>query len=98
MSISDSACERARCFASLRPDGELADIQEKFLTFHLAECSSCREFAEAVAGTTAAIRATPLLHPPELRVVRPSRRRLSARALPAVAALVVAATAGPPGL
>jgi predicted anti-sigma-YlaC factor YlaD len=98
MSISGSACERARCFASLRPDGDLADLQEKFLAFHLAECSSCRVFAEAVAGTTAALRAAPLLDAPKLRVVRPSRRRVTARALPAVAAVVVAATAGLAGL
>jgi hypothetical protein len=98
MSITDSACERARCFASLRPDGELADIQEKFLAFHLSECSSCRAYAEAVAGTTEAIRTAPPLEAPKLRVVRPSRRRVSARALPAVAAAIVAATAGLAGL
>jgi predicted anti-sigma-YlaC factor YlaD len=98
MSISDSACGCARCFASLRPDGELADIQEKFLAFHLSECSSCRAYAEAVAGTTTAVRTAPLLDAPKLRVVRPSRRRFSARALPTVAAAVVAATAGLAGL
>jgi hypothetical protein len=98
MSIGDSACERARCFASLRPDGELADIQEKFLAFHLAECSSCRTYAEAVAKTTATIRTAPLLDVPRLRVVRPTRRRLPARALPAVAAVLVAVTAGLAGL
>jgi predicted anti-sigma-YlaC factor YlaD len=98
MSMEDSACERARCFACLRPDGELTDTQEKFLTFHLEDCRPCRVFAEAVAGTTAAIRATPPVEAPELRVVRPSRRRLSARALPAAAAAAIAVTAGLAGL
>jgi predicted anti-sigma-YlaC factor YlaD len=98
MNLLDSVCERARCFACLRPDGELTDIQEKFLTFHLEDCESCRVFAEVVAGATAAIRATPPVEAPELRVVRPARRRLSARAFPAAAAAAVAVTAGLAGL
>jgi hypothetical protein len=98
MNMLDSACERARCFASLRPDGELTDIQEKFLTFHLEECRSCREFAAAVAVTTTTIRATPPLAAPKVRVVRPTRRRVSARALPAAAAAAVALSAGLAGL
>jgi predicted anti-sigma-YlaC factor YlaD len=98
MNMLDSACERARCFACLRPDGELTDIQEKFLIFHLEDCRSCREFAEGVAVTTTTIRATPPLAAPEVRVVRRSRRRLSARALPAAAAVAVAVTAGLAGL
>jgi predicted anti-sigma-YlaC factor YlaD len=98
MNMVDSACERARCFACLRPDGELTDTQEKFLTFHLEDCSSCRTFAEAVAGTTAAIRATPAVEAPQLRVVRPARRRPFARALPAAAAAAVAISAGLAGL
>jgi hypothetical protein len=98
MNMLDSACERARCFACLRPDGELTDIQEKFLAFHLEDCRTCREFAEAVAVTTTTIRATPPLAAPDVRVVRPARRRLSARALPAAAAVAVAATAGLAGL
>jgi predicted anti-sigma-YlaC factor YlaD len=102
MNMGDSACERARCFACLRPDGELTDIQEKFLAFHLADCPLCRDFAEAVAGTTTAIRATAPVEAPELRVVgavSPSRRRRFVRALPATAAAAaVAATAGLAGL
>jgi predicted anti-sigma-YlaC factor YlaD len=98
MNMLDSACERARCFASLRPDGELTDIQEKFLAFHLEDCRPCREFAEAVAVTTTTIRATPPLAAPQVRFVRPARRRLSARALPAAAAAAVAISAGLAGL
>jgi predicted anti-sigma-YlaC factor YlaD len=98
MNMHDPVCERARCFACLVPDGELTDLQEKFLAFHLADCTACREFAESVAGTTAAIRATPPVEAPALRVTKPPRRRLSARALPAAAAVAVAVTAGLAGL
>jgi predicted anti-sigma-YlaC factor YlaD len=98
MNMHDPVCERARCFACLAPDGELTDLQEKFLTFHLEECSSCRAFAESVGVTTAAIRAAPPVDPPEVRVVPLARRRLSARALPAAAAVAVAVTAGLAGL
>jgi predicted anti-sigma-YlaC factor YlaD len=98
MNMHDPVCERARCFACLAPDGELTDLQEKFLTFHLADCAACREFAEGVASTTATIRATAPVEAPELRIPRAPRRRLSARALPAAAAVAVAATAGLAGL
>jgi Putative zinc-finger len=98
MIVPHPACERARRLASLRPDGETNDLEEAFITSHLAECPPCQAYAEAVEASTAAIRGTELLEAPALRVAKPSRRRIPMRALQAAAAAAIVATAGLSGL
>ena len=98
MTLQDPACERARLLASLRPDGEGAELEEVFLSFHLADCAGCRAYADAVAASTAAIRATEPIEGRALAVFPPPRRRIPLRALQAAAAAVIVASAGLSGL
>lgn len=97
MTVHEATCERARRLASLRPDGAGSELEETFLTFHLADCAACRAYAGAVAVTTAAIRATEPIESPAFALLRPSRR-IPMRALQAAAAAVIVATAGLSGL
>ena len=60
---ADPVCERARCLASLRVDGETTEFEEAFLDSHLDACGDCREHAIGLEASTALIRATPLVAP-----------------------------------
>jgi predicted anti-sigma-YlaC factor YlaD len=93
----DRGCCRAREWTSLRLDGQLSEIERLLLRRHLARCSSCRTFAEALVATTTLIRETPAERPsrslaPEYRPARPRRTRH--RLALATALLALAATAG----
>jgi predicted anti-sigma-YlaC factor YlaD len=97
MTGHEVTCERARRLASLRPDGAGSDLEEAFLTSHLAECATCWAYADAVAASTAAIRATPPIESPAFALLRP-RRRIPTRALQTAAAAVILVTAGVSGV
>ncbi len=97
MTVHGVTCERARRLASLRPDGAGSDLEEAFLTSHLAECAMCCAYADAVAASTAAIRATPPIESPAFALLRP-RRRIPTRALQTAAAAVILVTAGVSGV
>lgn len=97
MTNHEATCERARLLASLRPDGPGSELEEAFLTSHLADCAWCRAYAGAVAASTAAIRATEPIEAPAFVVLRP-RHRIPMRALQAAAAALVVATLGLSGL
>lgn len=97
MRLHGATCERARRLASLRPDGAGSELEEAFLTSHLAECAMCWAYADGVAASTAAIRATEPIESPAFDLLsRP--RRIPMRALQAAAAAVIVATAGLSGL
>jgi predicted anti-sigma-YlaC factor YlaD len=98
MTVHEATCERARRLASLRPDGPGSELEELFLAFHLADCAGCRAYADAVAASTAAIRATPPIEAPAFALLAGRRRRIPMRALQAAAAAVIVATAGLSGL
>ena len=53
----ESRCERARGWAALAPDGELAVLERRLLEAHLAHCARCRSFAAEVAAIAAELRA-----------------------------------------
>lgn len=98
MTMHGATCERARRLASLRPDGAGSELEEAFLTSHLADCAGCLAYADAVAASTAAIRATQPIESPGFALLRRPRRRIPMRALQAAAAAVIVATAGLSGV
>jgi predicted anti-sigma-YlaC factor YlaD len=98
LTVHDFTCERARRLASLRPDGEGTELDEAFLVAHLADCGECGGYAEAVAASTGALRATPPVEAPAFTLPSRSRRGISLRALQGAAAAVIVATAGLTGL
>jgi hypothetical protein len=51
------SCERARVWATLAPDEELAVLERWLLDAHLAHCARCRAFTQDVAAITAELRA-----------------------------------------
>ncbi len=98
MRLHGATCERARRLASLRPDGAGSELEEAFLTSHLADCAVCRAYSDAVAAATAAIRATEPIESPAFALLGPPRRRIPMRALQAAAAAVIVGAAGLSGL
>lgn len=88
-------CERARSWAALAPDGELAELERKLLAAHLERCPSCARFAVEVRLITAELRQAalePLPHPVALPT-RPQRTRVYARLRAVGAAAAVAVMA-----
>jgi ferric-dicitrate binding protein FerR (iron transport regulator) len=84
-------CERARTWAALAPDGELAELERHLLDAHLARCASCSRFADEVAEIAAALRREalrPLSHPVSVPAWR--RRTVYARVRTVGAAAAVA--------
>ena len=55
-----AACERARFWASLMPDGELSLFERRLLDAHCVRCASCRELRDDVGSFTSVVRSTPL--------------------------------------
>jgi hypothetical protein len=87
-------CERARSWAALAPDNELAELERKLLDAHLARCAGCRRFAERVAAVAEALRRESLQqlsYPVSVPFWR--RRAVYARFRAAGAAAAVAAMA-----
>jgi ferric-dicitrate binding protein FerR (iron transport regulator) len=84
-----AACERARVWAALLPDGELSLFEQRLLEAHCAHCAECRHVLESISGLTEIIRATT---PDEMdRQVRILRPRPAWRSASGVAASVSAA-------
>ena len=94
-------CERARSWATLAPDNELAELERKLLDAHLARCAGCSRFAERVVAVAEALRREPLQqlsYPVSVpfwrrRAVYARFRAVSAAAAVAAMALGVAARA-----
>lgn len=80
------ACERARRWAALAPDGSLSSFERRLLDTHLARCAACAEFAAGVAAAAEAIRGAALVELPYPISIPSRRRRLAAGALAPVAA------------
>jgi len=53
------ACERARVWAALIPDGELSQFEQRILELHLARCADCARDAEQLGAIVAVVRDTP---------------------------------------
>jgi len=90
---SVAACERARAWAALRPDGELSTIELRMLDVHLDGCAACRRFAETVTGATRLVRETEDEAPALLFDLRLARRHRVRRLASSVARAGVAAAA-----
>ena len=73
-------CDRARAWAALLPDRELAELERKLLDRHLASCGRCRGFAEEVVTVTELIRSQELLPLPQPVSVPSWRRRTAVTA------------------
>lgn len=87
-------CDRARAWAALAPDAELAELERRFLDAHLRRCGACRRFAAEVAALTAELRTTALRRPSRAAFQPAARRRELARrgrAVGAVAAVALVA-------
>jgi predicted anti-sigma-YlaC factor YlaD len=87
-------CERARSWAALAPDGELAELERKLLGAHLARCGACSLFAAEIATIAAELRDAelqPLPRPITLPVWHRRRAYTSIRAVGAAAAVAVMA-------
>ncbi|HWH05802.1 MAG TPA: zf-HC2 domain-containing protein [Gaiellaceae bacterium] len=89
----DPACEQARAWAALAPDGELTEFESASFRAHTATCPSCESFALQVDRIVRLVRAAePLV--PDARVSVRTRttlpRRAAARARPVVAVAAVA--------
>ena len=96
MQIRPRTCDDARQWASIRLDSELTEFEEFLLEDHLRGCFECAAYADSIATTTSALRATPPLRV-EVPLAAPVRRRraLPLRALTAAsAAAAVAAAVG----
>jgi predicted anti-sigma-YlaC factor YlaD len=94
---SDPLCERARCVASLRLDGELTEFEDAFLDSHLAACAACRTYSAGIAASAHTLRSTPLEFF-TARLARPRRRATVSRHLQFAAAARVVTGAGLTGL
>ena len=98
-----SRCERARAWAALAPDDELALLERKLRDVHVSHCPACRCFAQLVADVAAELRAA-AVERPSLRVVLPpvpARRSAYVRlrhagSLAAVAAMALGVAAQAP--
>jgi ferric-dicitrate binding protein FerR (iron transport regulator) len=67
-----AACERARVWAALLPDGELSLFEQRLLDAHCAHCAECRHLLESIGGLTDVIRATTIEEMDRhVRILRP---------------------------
>jgi len=95
------ACDRARAWAALAPDGELSEIEQKLLDAHLMRCQDCADFATSAAGVAEALRRerlVPLSYPVTLAFRRSAAfgRIRAAGAAAAVALMAIGiASRGP---
>jgi hypothetical protein len=101
--VPESRCERARTWAALAPDGELALLERRLLDAHLAHCGACACFADLVAEVAAELRAAAAEQPSRRVVLPPAPVRRSAYArvrtagtLTAVAAMALGIAAQSP--
>ncbi len=103
MDTRSQLCERARAWASLRPDRELSELESALLDAHLARCAGCRTFAQDTESVAGALRAARLERPAQLALLLPHRRtslrvfRSAAAALAVVGVAFAAAVTAPSG-
>lgn len=76
------ACERARTWAALAPDGELSMLEVRLLQAHLERCPACARVATDIEAISAAIRSAPLEPPPDQIALPVLRRRSVLRRVP----------------
>ena len=89
-----ASCDRACSWASLAPDGELSELEQRLLDSHLARCGPCTRFARQVAAVAAELRAAALQPIPQPVAIPTWRRGTVAarvRAVGAAAAVAVMA-------
>ena len=89
-----ASCERACSWASLAPDGELSELEQRLLDSHLARCGPCDRFARQVAAVAAELRAAalqPLPQPVAIPMWRRGSVTARVRAVGAAAAVAVMA-------
>lgn len=89
-----SLCDRARTWAALAPDGELAELERKLLEAHVRRCSACARFAVEVAALAAELRAAalqPLPRPVSVPLWRRRPAYARVRAVGAAAAVAMMA-------
>ena len=87
-------CERARTWAALAPDGELAELERKLLDAHLQRCAACGYFAVEVAAVATELRGAtlqPLSRPLAVPIWRRRPVYARVRAVGAAAAVAVMA-------
>jgi hypothetical protein len=68
------ACERARAWAALAPDGELSMLELRLLQAHVERCGACARIAADIEAISDTIRSTPL-EPPPRQIALPALRR-----------------------
>jgi hypothetical protein len=93
--LSESHCDRAREWSSLRVDAELSEFEDALLEKHLRGCADCRSFEANLHSAAHVLRTSPVERPavPFRVPARPAARfPLSGRL--AVAAVAVAAALG----
>lgn len=76
------ACERARTWAALAPDGELSTLELRLLQAHLDRCPACARVAADIEAISEAIRSAPLEPPPAQIALSVLRRRSLLRRVP----------------
>ena len=95
--IPSDECVRACEWVSLRLDAQLSDFESLLLDAHLAQCETCRAFAEEASAFTEALRGTPQ-EEPFLALEFPRRRSARHLALRVVSVSAIAAVFGLSGL
>jgi len=86
-----ASCERACSWASLAPDGELSELEQRLLDSHLARCGPCDRFARQVAAVAAELRAAALQPLPQPVAIPMWRRRTVTARISAVGAAAAVA-------
>lgn len=77
--VPSSACERARAWAALAPDGELSMLELRLLQAHVERCGECARIAADIEAITDTIRSAPLEPPPGQIALPVLRRRTTFR-------------------
>ena len=90
--VQPSECAQARAAASLRLDGELAELDVARLRAHMQRCAECRAFAEEIGRAAALLRGASLEQATfgSFREPQPGTARV---AVPVAAVAVVVAAA-----
>lgn len=82
-------CHRARSLVSQELDGQLHELEERFVAAHLARCGECRAFQEGATAFTALLRDAPLepVSWPVTIQARAPRHRVQFRAIAQIASV-----------
>ena len=87
------ACERARTWAALAPDGELSMLEQRLLQAHTERCAACARVAADYAAIADTLRSAPLEVPTRRLAPQVGRRTAFSRFRGAHAAGRIAAVA-----